>query len=208
MAAAQVKGYSLLLRNRPILPPPSPSRHPPAHPGGFLFDATGKKLSECPGHSLRVCGGAGGRIGKDDRRRERRQTVKLARLARRGVNHDFRGILARDGMRFPPVLRCSSPRFPPPSTPPSDVPLASCPVSLYLSLATITFLRTFPWRSPALPPLPPSFSILCSRRHRRLPGKQRWGGKPKLESNPNSRSARAFRCFDPRRSHQRSLFHS
>lgn len=95
-----------------------------------------------------VCGFAGvRRIGKDDRVEEWVRSDGEARAARerRGVNHDFGGILARNGMRFPPsspllrscvrsFVRCNA-SF---SSFLSCLPfLRSCPPSLRLRLTPI-----------------------------------------------------------------------
>lgn len=56
------------------------------------------------GHGLRVRRSAEDREKTTDRVEERVRSDGKARAARkrRGVNHDFGGILARNGMRFPP----------------------------------------------------------------------------------------------------------
>lgn len=135
MAAARVKGYSLLLRSRPILPSP-PRRVPSRSPRHDREEAFGMSRTRSAG----LRGGSAYR-----KRRERGQTVKLARLARRGVNHDFGGILARDGMRFPPLAHSSS--------------LLGCNVR---SLLSPSLSASLPAAPPALSTFPPARRLSSS----------------------------------------------
>lgn len=63
----------------------------------------GGRFEKSLGHSLRVRRSAEDRERTTDRRRNGMRSDGKARAARkrRGVNHDFGGILARDGMCFP-----------------------------------------------------------------------------------------------------------
>lgn len=95
MTACSVKGYSLLLRSR--LPSLSPLVL------FSLFDVGGKEnASENLGHGLRVYRSVEDRERRPMEERVRSDDKARAARERRGVNHDFGGILARDGMRFYP----------------------------------------------------------------------------------------------------------
>jgi len=96
-----IKGYSLLLRSRPLSAPPPP----PATPFLALRRGRGQgDASKSLGHGSAGSRECGGSEKTTDRVEERVRSDGKTRAARerRGVNHDFGGILARDGMRFPP----------------------------------------------------------------------------------------------------------